>query len=47
MIGKQRHMFIDGLVNGNGIVRALDGEFNLNELFEDSSRNSKLKDQLG
>ena len=36
MIGKQRYMFVDGLVNGNGIVRAIDGEFNLNELFETS-----------
>ena len=47
MIGKQRHMFVDGLINGNGIVRAIDGEFNLNELFEDSSRNSKLKASVG
>ena len=42
MIGKQRHRFEDGLVNGNGIVRAIDGEINVNEMF-DSLRNSKFK----
>ena len=46
MIGKQRHRFEDGLVNGNGIVRAIDGEININEMF-DSLRNSKFKATIG
>ena len=46
MIGKQRHRFDDGLINGNGIVRAIDGELNINELF-DSTNNWKLKTILG
>jgi hypothetical protein len=46
MIGKQRHRFEDGLINGNGIVRAIDGELNINELF-DSTNNWKLKTILG
>ena len=46
MIGKQRHRFEDGLINGNGIVRAIDGELNINELF-DSTHNLKLKATLG
>jgi hypothetical protein len=46
MIGKQRHRFEDGLVNGNGIVRAIDGEININEIF-DSLRNSKFKVTIG
>ena len=46
MIGKQRHRFEDGLINGNGIVRAIDGELNINELF-DSANNWKLKATLG
>ena len=46
MIGKQRHRFEDGLVNGNGIIRAIDGEINFNELF-DSLKTSKFKATLG
>ena len=46
MIGKQRHRFDDGLINGNGIVRAIDGELNINELF-DSTNKWKLKTTLG
>ena len=46
MIGKQRHRFEDGLINGNGIVRAIDGELNINELF-DSTNNWNLKATLG
>ena len=46
MIGKQRHRFEDGLINGNGIVRAIDGELNINELF-DSTNYWKLKATLG
>jgi hypothetical protein len=46
MIGKQRHRFENGLINGNGIVRAIDGELNINELF-DSTNNWKLKTILG
>ena len=46
MIGKQRHRFDDGLINGNGIVRAIDGELNINELF-DSTNNWNLKTILG
>ena len=34
MIGKQRFSFQDKLINGNGIIRAFDGELNLNELLE-------------
>ena len=34
LIGKQRHQFIDGLVNGNGLVRGFDGEIDVNELFD-------------
>ena len=45
-IGKQRHRFEDGLINGNGIVRAIDGELNINELF-DSTNYWKLKATLG
>tara|TARA_B110001452_G_scaffold105116_1_gene87154 strand:- start:1611 stop:3290 length:1680 start_codon:yes stop_codon:yes gene_type:complete len=43
MIGKQRYQFVDGLVNGTGILRAFDGELNLNEILSDSNKNSKLK----
>ena len=46
VIGKQRHRFDDGLINGNGIVRAIDGELNINELF-DSTNYWKLKATLG
>lgn len=46
MIGKQRFKFEDKLVNGNGIIRAFDGEVNLNELL-DSSNSWKLKATLG
>jgi hypothetical protein len=45
MIGKQRHSFDDKLINGNGIIRAIDGELNLNELL-DSSNSWKLKATL-
>jgi hypothetical protein len=45
-IGKQRHKFNDGLVNGNGIIRAIDAELNVNELI-DSLENSKFKIVLG
>ena len=33
-VGKQRHQFIDGLVNGNGLVRGVDGEIDFNELID-------------
>ena len=46
MMGKQRHKFEDGLINGTGIVRALDGEINFNELF-DSLNTSKFKATIG
>jgi hypothetical protein len=46
MIGKQRFSFQDKLINGNGIIRAFDGELNLNELL-DSSNSWKLKATLG
>jgi len=46
MIGKQRFSFQDKLINGNGIIRAFDGEFFLNELL-DSSNSWKLKATLG
>ena len=34
MIGKQRYRFEDKLVNGTGLIRAVDGELNLNELLD-------------
>ena len=46
MVGKQRHIFMDGLVNGNGIIRAFDSELNLNELL-DSSNSWKFKATIG
>ena len=46
MVGKQRHIFMDGLVNGNGIIRAFDSELNLNELL-DSSNSFKFKATIG
>jgi len=46
MIGKQRFSFQDKLINGNGIIRAFDGELNLNKLL-DSSNSWKLKATLG
>ena len=46
MIGKQRHYFDDGTINGNGIIRAIDSELDLNELF-DSLNNSKFKILIG
>ena len=33
-VGKQRHQFIDGLVNGNGLIRGVDGEIDFNELID-------------
>jgi hypothetical protein len=47
LIGKQRHYFQDGFVNGNGIVRGVDGEINLNELLDSLLGDSKLKVSLG
>jgi hypothetical protein len=47
MIGKQRYQFVDGLVNGTGIVRGLNGELNLNEIISDSNKNSRLKVVIG
>ncbi len=47
LIGKQRLSFDDGLNNGNGIVRGLDGEVNFNELFDSTLANSKLKVTIG
>lgn len=44
--GKQRLDFEDGLVNGPGIIRALDGEIFLNEAFE-SLAEKKTKITLG
>ena len=46
MVGKQRHIFMDGLVNGNGIIRAFDSELNINELL-DSSNSWKFKATIG
>ena len=46
MVGKQRHIFMDGLVNGNGIIRAFDSEININELL-DSSNSWKFKATIG
>ena len=46
MVGKQRHIFMDGLVNGNGIIRAFDSELNLNELL-DSSNSWRFKATIG
>lgn len=47
MVGKQRHLFQDGLQNGNGIVRGFDGEVNLNELLDSTLGDSKLKITIG
>lgn len=47
LIGKQRQRFDDGLKNGNGIVRGLDGEININELFDSTLSDSKLKVSIG
>ena len=46
MIGKQRYRFEDKLVNGTGLIRAVDGELNLNELL-DSNNSWKLKTVFG
>ncbi len=47
IFGRQRYNFIDGKVNlSEGIVRGLDGDVNLNEVF-DSLSNSKLKIKIG
>jgi hypothetical protein len=47
LIGKHRQSFDDGLKNGNGLVRGLDGEININELFDSTLANSKLKVTIG
>ncbi len=47
LIGKQRFRFDDGLKNGDGLVRGLDGEVNLNELLDSTFDNSKFKITLG
>lgn len=47
LIGKQRYRFDDGLNNGNGLVRGLDGEININELFDSTLSDSKLKVTIG
>ena len=30
LVGKQRHLFNDGLTNGNGVIRGFDGEIDIN-----------------
>jgi hypothetical protein len=47
LIGKQRHYFQDGFVNGTGIVRGFDAEVNLNELLDSAFADSKLKITIG
>lgn len=47
LIGKQRHTFNSGLNNGEGLVRGFDGEINLNEFFDSTLADSKLKITLG
>lgn len=47
LIGKQRHTFDSRLINGNGIVRGLDGEVNINELFDSTLANAKLQVTIG
>ncbi|MFL2571314.1 MAG: DUF6029 family protein [Parvicellaceae bacterium] len=46
LVGKQRHLFNDGLTNGNGIIRGLDGEIDVNELL-DSLNDSKFRLTIG
>lgn len=46
LVGKQRHQFNDGLINGTGVIRGFDGEINLNELL-DSMADSKLRVSIG
>ena len=46
LIGKQRHYFTDGMVNGNGIVRGFDGEIDINELI-DTLADSKFRAVVG
>jgi len=48
IVGKQRYLFDDGLKNGNGIVRGVDGEVFLNELFDSTGFGTgKLKLTVG
>ncbi len=47
LVGKQRFIFKDGLVNGNGVVRGIDGEIVLNELLDSLFVNSKLQVSIG
>lgn len=44
--GKQRFQFADGLVNGDGLVRGIDGEIVINEL-SDSMANWKTQISIG
>lgn len=47
LIGKQRYNFDDGLINGNGLVRGLDGEINFNELLDSTLADSKFRISIG
>lgn len=47
LIGKQRHTFNSKTINGNGIVRGIDSEIMLNELFDSTLAESKLKITIG
>ena len=47
LVGKQRHQFNDGFQNGNGIVRGIDGEVSINELFDSAFVDSKLQVSVG
>lgn len=47
LVGKQRHQFNDGFENGNGIIRGVDGEVSINELFDSAFVDSKFQVSLG
>lgn len=47
LIGKQRLDFNNGLINGDGLVRAVDGEFSVNEVFKKKLSEKKTKITLG
>ena len=47
LIGKQRLDFNNGLIDGDGLVRAVDGELNVNDLFKDKLGEKKTKVTIG
>jgi len=47
LVGKQRHQFNDGFENGTGIIRGIDGEINISELFDSAFVDSKFQVSAG